>query len=252
MHPIRAERSYTSVMHAHTDLTSRRFPPRSVQRLVQRKRLLASTFAVLIVASAYIAADLLVPRPHSLRKFDPGEVARLDTIMWRSYYDKQRLALFRQAAELLRTQYGMRPIRSYVVAAYAAKSAFDFKGGTNRAEYERALPDLVRFFESIKRDGDIDFDVREAARLELEWWIVHRQRDDHPPGDLARALAEAAAAVYGVPPADCLRYGQLRAEAMEIRDSKAEAGGVTEDDWNRIGGLLDESWRSLHAVVAAR
>jgi hypothetical protein len=80
---------------------------------------------------------------------------------------------------------------------------------------------------------------------------VHRQRADHAAGDLARALAEAAAAVYGVPPERLLEYGTLRADAMEIRDTKAAAGGVTEEDWTRIAGLLRRSWRSLHGAVNA-
>jgi hypothetical protein len=40
-----------------------------------------------------------------------------------------------------------------------------------------------------------------------------------------------------------------RAEAMEIRDSKADQGGVNEEDWRRIDELLQQSWRSLHAAV---
>ncbi len=47
-----------------------------------------------------------------MREFDPDEVARLETAMWRSYYEKQRVSLFNQLAELLRTQYHMTPIKS--------------------------------------------------------------------------------------------------------------------------------------------
>jgi len=36
---------------------------------------------------------------------------------------------------------------------------------------------------------------------------------------------------------------------MEIRDTRADAGGVTEEDWRRIDELLHGSWRSLHAAV---
>ena len=46
-----------------------------------------------------------------------------------------------------------------------------------------------------------------------------------------------------------MEHGRLRAEAMTIRDNKAEAGGVTEEDWRRINELLRQSWRSLAAAV---
>jgi hypothetical protein len=94
-----------------------------------------------------------------------------------------------------------------------------------------------------------DFDVKRAAQLELEWWIVHRQRKQYKEGDLARALAETAAEVYKLPVEDFIEHGNLRAEAMNIRDNQAEAGGVTEEDWQKIDELLHQSWRSLHAAV---
>lgn len=46
-----------------------------------------------------------------------------------------------------------------------------------------------------------------------------------------------------------MEHGRLRAEAMTIRDNKAEAGGVSEGDWAKIAELLRGSWRSLSQVV---
>ena len=93
------------------------------------------------------------------------------------------------------------------------------------------------------------YDVDKVARLELEWWIIHRERSHHPPGDLERSLAELQAEIYHVPIEKLMEHGRLRAEAMIIRDTKAEAGGVTEADWARIGELLRVSWRSLLNAV---
>ena len=152
-------------------------------------------------------------------------------------------------AELLRTQYRLPFWRSNAVAYRAAKAAFVFKDGRARPDYERALPDLIKFYRSIREVSDTDFDVERAARLELEWWIVHRERKQHAPGDLARALADLQAEIYRVPAERFSEHARLRADAMEIRDTKAEAGGVTEEDWRRIDELLHGSWRSLHGAV---
>src|SRR6185436_12152397 len=100
--------------------------------------------------------------------------------------------------------------------------------------------------------GDIPFTVDRAARLELEWWIIHRQRAQHPPGDLDKALAELQAAIYNVPVERLIEHGRLRAEAMTIRDTKAEQGGVNEVDWARINELLRQSWRSLANAVRSQ
>ena len=205
--------------------------------------------ALVLVLLAWAAYDLYAPRRTSLREFDADEVARLETAMWRSYYSRQRVKLFGELAELLRTQYRLPLLRSNAVAYRAAKAAFVFKDGHSRADYERALPDLVSFYQSIRAVSDTDFDVERAARLELEWWIVHRERRRHAPGDLDRALADLQAEIFRLPAERFAEHARLRAEAMEIRDTKADAGGVTEDDWRRIDELLHGSWRSLHQTV---
>jgi hypothetical protein len=213
------------------------------------KRVLKVGAALILLLAAWVAYDLNSSRRTSLRDFDADEVARLDTAMWRSYYSRQRARLFAQLTELLRTQYRLPFWRSNTVAYRAAKAAFVFKDGHSRADYERALPDLRSFYESIRSVSDTDFDPERAARLELEWWIVHRERRTHAAGDLERALAELEAELYRMPVDKFTEHARLRAEAMEIRDTKAEQGGVTEEDWKRIDELLHQSWRSLHAAV---
>src|ERR1041385_8107969 len=207
------------------------------------------TALVLALVICAVLFDLFFPRKTRLREFDADEVARLETAMWRSYYEKQRVRLFNQAAELLRTQYHMTPVKSNLVAYYAANAAFVFKEGGQRSDYEKALPDLIKFYSALHNMSDIDFDVYKVSQLELEWWIIHREREKHAPGDLARALAELQAAIYNVPVDRLLEHGRLRAEAMTIRDTKAAQGGVTEADWQRINDLLRQSWRSLATAV---
>ena len=207
------------------------------------------TALVLALVICAVLFDLFYPRKTSLREFDSDEVARLETAMWRSYYEKQRVRLFNEATELLRTQYHLTPVKSNVVAYYAANAAFVFKEGKQRSDYEKALPDLIKFYNYLHNLSDIDFDVYKVSKLELEWWIIHRERENHAPGDLARALAELQAAIYNVPVERVMEHGRLRAEAMTIRDTKAEQGGVTEADWAKINDLLRQSWSSLAQAV---
>ncbi|HEX8293001.1 MAG TPA: hypothetical protein VF570_14680 [Pyrinomonadaceae bacterium] len=79
--------------------------------------------------------------------------------------------------------------------------------------------------------------------------VVHRERGRHGAEDLPRALADLQAELFRVPAERLAEHARLRAAAMEIRDTKAGRGGVTEEDWRRIGELLHGSWRSLHAAV---
>lgn len=203
----------------------------------------------LALAVAWLGYDLYGPRSSKLRDFDPNEVARIETDMWRSYYAKERVKLFTQLAELMRSQYHMPFATSNAVAYQAAKAAFVFKEGRKREDYEKALPNLIRFYQAIRDGSDSPFDVEKAAKLELEWWIVHRQRARYKPEDLDRALAELPAEIYQMPVEKMMEHARLRQEAMTIRDKQAEAGGVTEEDWKKIGELLRASWQSLWKAV---
>jgi hypothetical protein len=215
-----------------------------------RKKTFLKVFGVSIVfVLGWVLYDLYAPRTAHLREFDADEIARLETAMWRSYYEKQRLSLFMQLSELLRAQYNMPRVRSNQVAYYAANAAFVFKKGKQRSDYEKAQPDLVRFYGALRKTSDIDFDVDRAARLELKWWIIHRERAQHPPGDLEKSLVDLQAELYRVPADRLMEHARLRAEAMTIRDNKAEAGGITEADWAKIDELLHKSWHSLAAAV---
>jgi hypothetical protein len=205
--------------------------------------------AVLLALFVWASIDLLAPRQTSLREFDAKEVARLETAMWRSYYDKERLALFGQLAELLRKQYRLPLLRSNAVAFQAAKAAFVFKEGHGRGDYEKALPNLVKYYGAIRAVSDVAFDVDQVAKLELEWWIIHRERNQYSRADLDRSLAELPAAIYQMPVEKFAEHARLRAEAMLIRDQKAEQGGVSEADWQHIDELLQWSWQSLHQAV---
>jgi len=216
---------------------------------MKSKHILWLVLAILAALLLWVGSDLLVPRRADLRRFDPKEIAHLDTVMWRSYYERRSSDLFLQLAELMRLQFHFPLLRSNHVAAYASKAAFIFKDGHDRADYERALPYLECYFQEIHDISDRPFNVQRAARLELEWWIVHRERAKRGYEDLASAVAEAASELYGVPPEKLIEYGRFRADAMKIRDTRTVASGVTEEDWHAIELDLQSSWQSLWNAI---
>lgn len=210
--------------------------------------LLLASFCALAL---WVVRDLTDRTRHDLRNFDGHEVARLETGMWRSYYDHQRLSLFLQLSELLRRQYHLPFWQSNIAAWHAARAAVVFQRGHGRADYTLALPDLERFYSMIQRHSRTSFHVDNVARLELEWWIVHRERAHHPPADLELSLAQLQAAIYRRPVGQFEDHAKARADAMLLRDARAEqAGSPSEDDWRRIGALLDRSWVGLQTVVS--
>jgi len=210
--------------------------------------------AAILLAAAGV--DLYLPLAHDLREFDPARVAQLETNMWRSYYKHDRLRLFTQLAALLRTQYGFPPLRSHLTAFYAARAAVVFQRGKDRADYEKALPDLLRFYSAIAAASSQKFDVARASRLELEWWIVHRERGVRPPEDLPQSLAALQAELYRLPAEVFAIHAHDRAAAMLLRDDAARRGGPNVQEWLQIGNLLSQSWsaawKALHTSAIAQ
>lgn len=200
----------------------------------------------LVLAAGVLSFDYTSQPPRNLRRFDPHHVGQVETGMWMSYYGHNRLKLFSQMADLLRDQYHLSRTQSLMAAYRAAHAAVVFQRGTNRTEYELALPDLVRFYEWVLGPNG---DVQRVAKLELEWWIVHRERARYGREALEQAIAELQAAIYAVPAGRFREHARLRAEAMLIRDERATAGEVSATDWARIAALLDQSWTALHAAA---
>jgi hypothetical protein len=196
----------------------------------------------------WITIDVLLPRRTDLRQFDPVTSGRLDGEMWRSYYERKPAKLFWQLAHSLRVQFHAGFWNSFPIAYRAAKAAFTFKDGRSRADYDQALPDLELYFAAINNLSLTPFNPKSAARNELEWWIIRREPEQFTTSDWERLIAAVAAEIYAVPPERLAEYAHLRVEAMVLRDQRGE--NITEDDWSRIGGLLERSWTSLANAVA--
>lgn len=223
-------------------------PENSPARLLKRGRWFWRS--ALLALLVWIVTDIYVPRQHSIRQFDPQQVAQFEMAMWQSYYDKKPVLLFWQLAAGLRQQFHAPFWRSFGLAFQATKAAFLFKSGTSRFEYEQTLPDLVNYYQAIQELTTETFDVAAVAELELEWWIVHRQRDQYSYQDLADALTQTAAALYNQPASDFIAYGQLRAKAMRLCDEAGQrSGGATKADWQGINRVLGLAWSALQRTV---
>jgi len=192
---------------------------------------------------ACIVIDLNYPYKTDIKNFNPAEVARLDGAIWRSYYEKKKLKLFFQSAELMRKQFGVPFWRSNVMAYHVAKAAFVFKDGKDTTDYNKALPGLIKYYQQINNISNENFDAAKAAKLELEWWVVRRYRDVHPPAEWEKYLSLGSEAVYHIPAGKFSDYAHLRVEAMLLRDNKGN--DINEDDWQHVNHLLQQAWKSF-------
>ncbi len=201
--------------------------------------------AALALALGLAAAYLCFPRHADLTRFDPHAMARLETSMWRHYYEKRYPPLFADLYDVARRQYGFSPLDSARLAVAAARVAKSFQPSTSRAEAEAALPALVGYFRILAAVAPVRVEVEDAARTELAWWQARREAV--APEQYGLIIARVATLVYGIDGEDLRGSGVERARAMAYRD--AHAADMSEADWSFIADRLELAYGLLKKAV---
>lgn len=211
------------------------------------RRTVRPALALVAVLLGGLVAYAAWPRDADLRAFEPAEIARLETAMWRDYYDKRYGALFYHLYALSRTQFGFSPLDSLRIAWAAAQAAKAFQPTRSREAANIALPPLVTYYRLLASAVPGGFDVDEAARLELDWWQARREAVG--PERYGLTIARVAAITYGKQPDEpsLVISGIGRAEAMAYRDARRQA--MTDQDWSEIECRLRRAYQSLKAAV---
>ena len=188
----------------------------------------------------------------SARTFDPSAMARLESAAWLAYYRHEWVRVLAASVGLVRCGFGLPWPRTLWGAWLVLRANMVW------APYPDNDPDgarrlMTKFYE-IAGVGGAGFDPVKAARLEVEWWRVHRALQHEDPGEVAD-LGDAVAALYSytydVPMDEVRESGRLRADAMVVCDQWVAAGCDMADP--RVADIkryLLRSYRSLKVAVA--
>ncbi len=185
--------------------------------------------------------------------FDPDELARLETRMWKAYYRRQPARLFGLLVQAIRAQARVSWPRALGASLLLTRAAAGFARATG--DYERYAPDIGRAYRMLQLPAHVDVDA--VARNELRWWVVRREIGLAAGAAAGDAITDLYAALYDVPRERVAEAGRLRGMAAEVRDR-----GATDDPdgprgagagyWREVARLLRDSYRSLSASLAAR
>jgi hypothetical protein len=174
-----------------------------------------------------------------------------------AYYRREWTAFVRSAILVMRHVFGL-PWPAAVRASWLVLRAVRCFAPFPHNDPAAAQVAMERFYRLVKYHGGGSFDPAEAARLEVEWWHVHRelQHSDHDGEE--DALADALAALYahalGVPHAAVRSAAEERALAMRYCDQWVRTGCHPKSSLiaqartalvRSYGGLLDAVARSM-------
>ena len=184
------------------------------------------------------------------KDFDPDELARLETRMWKAYYRQQPARLFGLLIQALHAQAQVSWLRALRASLLLTRAAAGFARATG--DYERFAADIVRAYRTLALPDHVDIEA--VARHELRWWVVRREVGLAAGEAAGAALTDLYAALYDVPREQVAEAGRLRGLAAEVRDRGANddpegsraAGSAY---WPEVARLLRASYRSLKDAI---
>jgi hypothetical protein len=145
-----------------------------------------------------------------------------------AYYRREWPAFLRSAVGLTRHTFGL-PWPQTLWGAWLVLRANQQWAPFPDNDPDGARSTMERFYRMVARRYDEPFDPVAAARLEVEWWRVHREHQHADggildEGPLIAALAALYGYVYSVPEQDVRVAAEQRALAMRHSDRWVREG----------------------------
>jgi hypothetical protein len=206
------------------------------------------------VASPSPTVTLTSRRGDRTRSFDPRSVGHLERDVWVAYYHRKWLRLLVASVLLVRAGFRMAPI-STLRLAWQVLRANQVWAPYPDNDADAARRHMETFYGLLVAHSDLQLDPREAARLEVEWWRVHRVLQRTPASgyteeDLASALADLYVYVYQADRAQVMAAAEGRAAAMVLSDRWVEEGCPPDSPYLEAeAASLVRSYASLLAAV---
>lgn len=186
-----------------------------------------------------------------MRRFDPARLARYEKENYVAYYRKDWFTLLRVSIMLVKESFGLNWLQAAWGAVLVARAEIAFAPFPDN-DIPRAEAFMRRFYQMLKDIHGENFDVQRAARLEVNWWIVHRKLFGNEQNEeLVHALASLYAEAYGVSESAVRPSAALRAQGMLYSDLWVNAGKPSASPLLRQEEeSLLRSYQALKAAIA--
>lgn len=198
-------------------------------------------FKICAVGVSLSVAYVFWPRQPSLREFAPRERAALEVEAWQGVAESRPASALVSLYALYAGQYQLAPLDALEGSWNAWRAMVVFSAAADRADQEKALPYLEHVYGVLAAKAGMAGDAQVAARLELFAWML--AGDSRKGGDLATAMAEKLALIYGVPAGVFERSAAALAKGARLR---------AEGRWSAAMRAGDEGFEALKSCLSTQ
>jgi hypothetical protein len=185
--------------------------------------------------------------------FNPHKVAYYEKAGWEAYYDRAWARAFRLMVELNREEFHMPLLTALTGAMDIVRASIAF-APLEKSDVLKATDYLRRYYEKAARTVKIKTDAATLARLEMDYWVVHRKlaidRMQHPDlentAPMVESLTNLHAALFGISRESARRSAELRALAAKTVDRiTGRYSTDVNDDWRQVESYLQQAYNAV-------
>jgi hypothetical protein len=186
-------------------------------------------------------------------EIDPEKIAYFEKAGWEAYYDRNWPRAFWLLVQLNRAQFHMPWPAALSAALDTVRASLAF-APLDRNDVPKATACIEKFYVKARRSLGLKADPATLARLEMDYWVVHRRlaiarKNDPQEGDLEPmtvSLAMLHAALFDSTPERMRPSAELRARAAEAVDLiTSKRSTDVPADWRRVEELLKQAYRAV-------
>jgi len=186
-----------------------------------------------------------------IRNLDPRKLAHYEKENYVAYYEKDWLKLLRVSVGMVKESFGLSWLQAIYGAYLIARAEIAF-APFPKNDVPLAEAYVRRFYQFVKHVHQEDFDIQQAAQLEVNWWGIHRKLFGNKENqELVDALACLYEKIYGAESGKFKEAAYQRAMGMLYSDLWVNDGKpadspllVQEEE------ALYQSYKALKAAIA--
>jgi hypothetical protein len=178
-------------------------------------------------------------------KFDPDRVAYLEAAGWRAYYEHNWLKLLSLIHEATRAQFHVPFPKSLLAAYYIVRASASWVAVDHDEQKILALHE--KYYRMVQPHSGLKFDPLKVARLEEQYWDVHRRLSGKPDKtEFIQTMIDLHSAIFNFAPEQARESAELRVLAnntVDLITSKTSTDPAA--DWAKLEDYLRQCYRSI-------